>query len=81
MNTGSHTPKTALRIAVPWWFLPAFIGVGQLLMRSTGYSTWAAQVGQEFMLTIMFYMSMLGPVLVAGLYVSIRKAIERLESP
>jgi len=43
-------------------FIPVFIVAGQLLMRFTGYSAWAAEVGQEFMLSFIFYMSALGVI-------------------
>lgn len=77
MKTESQSPKRTLRIGLPWWFLIAFIVGGQMLMRFTGYSAWAEQVGQEFMLSLMFHMSLLGPILFAFLYLSIHKALER----
>lgn len=73
MKSGTPKDDNAVSFALPWWFLPAFIAGGQLLMRTTGYTAWAAEVGQEFMLTIMFYMSLLGPVMATSLYVSLRK--------
>jgi len=77
MKTETSKDQNVLRLALPWWFLPAFIVVGQMLMRVTGYTAWAAQAGQEFMLSLMFYMSLLGPILAGFLYVSVRKSLER----
>jgi len=54
--------KTALNL-LPIFFVPAFVVVGQVLMRLTGYTAWAAETGQEFMLSFMFYMAMLGVIL------------------
>jgi hypothetical protein len=48
---------------LPLLFVPGFIVAGQLVMGLTGYTAWAAQAGQEFMLSLMFYMAMLGVVL------------------
>lgn len=73
LNREVLTATTTARLAPPWWFLPTFIAVGQVLMRTTGYTAWAAQAGQEFMLTFMFYMAMLGPLSAGWLYARLRK--------
>lgn len=61
------------KLVPPWWLLPSFILTGQLLLSFTGFSLWAQQVKQEFMLTGMFYMAMLGPVAMGWVYVLIRR--------
>lgn len=60
-------------VLVPWWFTPAFLTVGQLLMRGTGYTAWAASVGREFMLGFIFYMALLGPIVAARCLVLLHK--------
>lgn len=72
----SKTPRP-LPLIGRWWFLPAFLVSGQVLMRTTGYTAWAAQAGQEFMLSVLFYMALLGPVL-AGVCLVV---LQRLSQP
>lgn len=81
MKTDSQETVRELKLGVPWWFLPAFIAIGQLLMRTTGYSAWASQAGQEFMLTFMFYMAMLGPISAGWLYLLARKGLLGKQGP
>ncbi len=75
MNSKVSNATGTACLAPPWWFLPAFIVVGQVLMRTTGYTAWASQAGQEFMLTLLFYMAMLGPLSAGWLYTLLRKTL------
>lgn len=63
MKDKARAPAHHLGFFAAWWFMPLFITSGQLLMRLTGFTAWAAQADQEFMLTMIFYMSLLGVVL------------------
>jgi hypothetical protein len=63
MKDKARAPAHHLGLFAAWWFIPLFITCGQLLMGLTGYTAWARQAGQEFMLSFMFYMALLGVVL------------------
>ncbi len=81
MGTENQESTRESKTLVPWWFLPAFIAIGQFLMRTTGYSAWAAQVGQEFMLSFVFYMAMLGPISAGWIYSLARKGVLGRQAP
>lgn len=63
MTDKARSPAHHLGFFAAWWFIPLFITCGQLLMRLTGYTAWASQAGQEFMLSMIFYMALLGVAL------------------
>lgn len=63
MKDKPGSPAHHLGFFPAWWFMPLFIICGQLLMGLTGYTAWASQAGQEFMLTMIFYMALLGVAL------------------
>lgn len=65
-DTPRRASSWARHLTAPWWWLPAFLVGGQWVMSLTGYRDWAASVGQEAMLTLLFYGALLGPL--AGLW-------------